>query len=257
MTELERLATTLLAQWHAEGGKDGGPIAVAEILDRVLPYRHARRLLGIDISEDYEALMLRLLAEEEDLVDVTPRDAAERARKTIAAKLPDLDVLQQLRSAELNVTASTIARLEGVLPMPPGRVVEEVVATLPTAQAVPALAHDPIGEGEDGPFDEADVDADIIPLPVSRVVADAIRVALASTPEPIAEGPPPEFLTAVQFKPPGASCWSCSELLPDGRSVKFCPFCGADQRAPACPSCGEAIERQWKHCPECGVKLGS
>ncbi|MEO5799673.1 MAG: zinc-ribbon domain-containing protein, partial [Gemmatimonadales bacterium] len=62
---------------------------------------------------------------------------------------------------------------------------------------------------------------------------------------------------AVQFTPPSATCWSCTEPLPDGRVVKFCPFCGADQRHPACPACGEEIERHWKHCPECGTKLGA
>lgn len=255
MTELERLTSTVLTQWHADGGAEGGPIVVSALLDRVLPYRQARRLLGIDISEDYEALMLRLLAEEEGLVHVAPHDAAEMARATIKSKLPDLDVLQKLRSAEVTVTAATVARLQGVLPMPTSRVVEEVLASPPLALSAeePVMPlHEEIGAGEDGPID----DADIIPLPVSRVVADAIRVALET---PLAEapvGPPPEFLTAVQFTPPAASCWSCTEPLPEGRTVKFCPFCGADQRQPACPSCGGPVERQWKHCPECGIKLG-
>ncbi|MES2305404.1 MAG: zinc ribbon domain-containing protein [Gemmatimonadota bacterium] len=251
MTELERLTATVLTQWHADGGSEGGPIGVGQLLDRVLPYRQARRLLGIDISEDYEALMLRLLAEEEGLVHVAPHDAAEMARRTIGSKLPDLDILQKLRSAELTVTPATVARLQGVLQMPPSRVVEEAPAPELDVEESP-LAESNIEVGDDGPID----DADIIPLPVSRVVADAIRVALEAPPAAPVSGPPPEFLTAVQFTPPSASCWSCTEALPEGRVVKFCPFCGADQRHPACPSCGEEIERQWKHCPECGTRLG-
>ena len=231
MTELERLTSTMLTQWHAEGRADGGPIVVSDLLDRVLPYRLARRLLGIDISEDYEALLLRLLAGEEDLVSVLPRDAAELARTTIATKLPDLNVLQQLRSAEVTVTTATVARLEGVLQMPPPRHLEET----------PALDSD---------------ETDIIPLPVNRIVADAIRVALEAPPADTPAGPPPEFLTKVQFTAPAASCWSCSEALPEGRSAKFCPLCGADQRQLACKSCGGLLERHWKHCPDCGVALG-
>lgn len=206
MTELERLATTLLTQWHGEGGADGGPITVSALLDRVLPYRLARRLLGIDVSEDYEALLLRLLAEEEGLVQVLPLEAAELARSTISSKLPDLDVLQLLRSAEVTVTPATVARLEGVLQMPPTRMPEAAPAPLPAAVAPP---------------------------------------------EPL-----PEFLTAVPITPPAVLCWSCSEALPEGRSVNFCPFCGADQRQPACAACGGAVEHHWKHCPECGLKLG-
>ena len=248
MTELERLTTTVLTQWHAEGGIDGGPIAVGALLDRVLPYRQARRLLGIDISEDYEALMLRLLAEEEELVTVVPADAADMARSTLASKLPDLDVLQLLRAASITITAATVARLEGVLQMPPTRGGEPEQA--PTPDAAPA-AEEPIEQGDDGPID----DLDIIPLPVSRVVADAIRVAL-ETPRPeVPAGPPPEFLTKVAFIPPAMSCWSCAEALPEGRSARFCPFCGADQRQPACAACGGAIERHWKHCPDCGIAL--
>jgi RNA polymerase subunit RPABC4/transcription elongation factor Spt4 len=249
VTELERLATTLLTQWHAEGGNDGGPIAVGALLDRILPYRQARRLLGIDISEDYEALMLRLLAEEEGLVAVVPPDAAEMARSTLASKLPDLDVLQLLRAASITITAATVARLEGVLQMPPSRGTEPEQE--PTSQAAPE-ADDSIESGDDGPID----DVDVIPLPVSRVVADAIRVAL-ETPRPeLPAAPPPEFLTKVAFVPPAMSCWSCTEALPEGRSAKFCPFCGADQRQPACSACGGAIERHWKHCPDCGIALG-
>jgi len=244
VTDLERLATSVLTQWHAEGGADGGPIAVSALLDRVLPYRQARRLLGIDISEDYEALLLRLLAEEEGLVTVVPLDASEMARATLASKLPDLDVLQLLRSAELTITAATVARLEGVLQMPPTRSSEPEQEPAPEAAPV-----------ADEPIEPVD-DLDIIPLPVSRVVADAIRVAL-ETPRPEAAAePPPEFLTKVAFIPPAMSCWSCTEALPEGRSAKFCPFCGADQRQPACSACGGAIERHWKHCPDCGIALG-
>ena len=118
MTELERFAAALLTQWRADGRTDGGPIAVSALLTKVFPYRVARRTLGIDVSEDYEALVLRLLSEEEDLVRVEPVDAADMARATITSKLPDLDVLQLLRAATVTITSRSIARLEGVLPMP-------------------------------------------------------------------------------------------------------------------------------------------
>jgi predicted RNA-binding Zn-ribbon protein involved in translation (DUF1610 family) len=233
MTDLERLAAALLAQWRAEGGPIDGPIAVGSILDRTLPYRVARRLLGIDVSEDYEALLLRLIAEEEGLVVAEPSDAAEMARGTMAARIPDLDVLQLLRSATLTFDASTAARLDGVLPLRPATPAE------PSPWAPPAPA-------------EPAVETPVIPIR-AEVVADHTAVAPpAASP---AATPAPAFMTQVRFDAPGAACWSCEATLPSGRTVKFCPFCGADQREPTCPACNVAVERGWKHCPDCGERL--
>ncbi len=233
MTDLERLAAALLAQWRSEGGPVDGPIAVGSILDRTMPYRVARRLLGIDGSEDYEALMLRLIAEEEGLVRTEPADAAEMARGTMAAKLPDLDVLQLLRSATLTVDAEVVARLDGVLAMRPP------VATEPSPWAPPGAA--------------PAVETPVTPIRGVAAVPDHTAVATPRMPD----GPPPEFVTQVRFDAPPAHCWSCSMALPTGRTVKFCPQCGADQREPACPACGVHVERGWRHCPDCGERLPS
>src|SRR5690606_39868413 len=96
MTDLERFAAVLLAEWLQEGRHHGDAIAVGSLLDRTLPYRTARKLLGIDVSEDYEMLVLRLIAEEGGLVQTEPAAAATMARETLASKLPDLDLLRRL-----------------------------------------------------------------------------------------------------------------------------------------------------------------
>lgn len=201
MTELERIAGAVLMQWRSEGGGDRESIAVTALLDRVLPYRVARRLLGIDASEDYEAMMLRLLAEEENLVRVMPPDAAELAKATCDSRLPDLGVLQLLRSAAVTFSDAAIARVGAIPPPPP-----------------PAPSP---------------------PMPEPDLRHDDEPSAGVATPAPVVA---PE-------------CWSCAGSLPADRAVKFCPFCGADQRAPTCGACGAAAERGWKHCPECGAKL--
>ena len=250
MTELERFAAALLTQWRADGGTDGGPIAVSALLTKVFPYRVARRTLGIDVSEDYEALVLRLLSEEEALVRVEPVDAADMARATITSKLPDLDVLQLLRAATVTITSRSIARLEGVLPMPTAKdeskwaEADSPVELPPDAAArlepVPSLQ-------AELPGTEPTNDTKVIPLRAEREPDPAPAVPT---------GPPPAFLTTVTFSPPAEErCWSCSEPLPPDREVKFCPFCGADQRQPTCAACGTSVERKWKHCPDCGAKL--
>ncbi len=236
MTDLERFAAALLSQWRLEGSNEAGPIGVGAIMDRVLPYRVARRTLGIDVSEDYEALVLRLVAEEQGLAEVEPPEAGEMARTTLAAKLPDLDVLTLLRSATLTLSDDAIEQLDGVLPMPPSH--DEAKWAPPVERSDSDLPPD---------------NSDIIPLPISPALAEAVAEATA-----IPSGPPPEFLTTVSFTPPDSEhCWSCTEALPANRQVKFCPFCGADQRQPVCPACAAPVERRWKHCPECGIRLAT
>ena len=211
MTDLERLVGAVLSQWRADGGGDHDSIAVGALLDRVLPYRVARRMLGIDASEDYEALVLRMLSEEEALVRVTPNDAAELARATANSRLPDLDVLQLLRPASFTV-------------------VERILTAPPMAPDVPQLEETSTWSAQEAAAPEPETEPGV-------------------TPEAIAE---PE---ASSQQPEPSHCWNCAESMPVGRNAKFCPFCGADQRQPACSACGAVAERGWKHCAECGAKL--
>ena len=212
MTELERLVDAVVTQWRADGGIDGGPIAVSALLDRVLPYRVARRMLGIDVSEDYEALVLRMLSEEEDLVCVTPTDAAELAKVTANSRLPDLGVLQLLRSASFTVTDRAIRQVPGALPASSKK---DEYTEVPELKAAVEPAPAPESQHQ--------------PEPVTAVVPASVAAA--------------------------PRCWSCAEALPPDRPVKFCPFCGADQRHPVCGACGAHAERAWKHCPDCGAAL--
>ena len=208
MTELERLAVALLAQWRADGGGDHDSIAVSALLDRVLPYRAARRILGIDASEDYEALLLRLLSEEEALVQVTPGDAAELARATANSRLPDLGVLHLLRPASFTFAS---------------RVLAQPVAVVPPVAAEPASTWQ--------------------------------AAALEPEPIPVHREEPSSRETESPRDSEVEGCWSCGASLPARRNARFCPFCGADQRQPACSACGAVAERGWKHCADCGEKL--
>lgn len=229
MTDLERFAAVLLAEWLQEGRHHGDAIAVGSLLDRTLPYRTARKLLGIDVSEDYELLVLRLIAEEDGLVQTEPTAAATMARETLASKLPDLDLLRRLHSAAMTFTEDAIDRLEGVRPIP--------VAPAEPAPPPPSV----VAEAAPPP-------RTVFPI---RPEMDA-----PGSPPKAPEEPPAEFLTGVAFTPPAPGCWSCQAPLPTDRVVKFCVACGADQRAPSCPGCGTTVEREWKFCPECGGGLG-
>ncbi len=234
MTELERFAAVLLAAWQAESGRSDAALAVGALLDRILPYKQARRQLALETAEDYEALVLRLVGEEAGLVVTEPGEAAEMARTTLASKVPDLEVLRLLRSAAVTFSDDAVSRLEGVRPLP---------ASAPSIEE-PA---------DDSPV-ESGVDDDRV-FPIRRAAEPALSTATPSPEPPAGAGSPPEFLTGVAFTPPAEACWSCDTALPIGRTINFCVECGADQRQPQCASCGATVERHWKHCPECGMVL--
>lgn len=131
MNELRGFAETLLSYWNSCGGNESIPLPVSELLDRVFTYPLARRSLGIDASEDYEALVLRLLSGEEGLASVSPEDAGELARATMADRLPDLTVLQLLRGATLTFSPTLVT----------SRVAEDEVVAGPLLRENPPPTH--------------------------------------------------------------------------------------------------------------------
>ncbi|MEO8478924.1 MAG: zinc ribbon domain-containing protein [Gemmatimonadota bacterium] len=227
MTEIERFAALLLAEMRAEGARPESALGVGALLDRTFPYKVARRTLPLESAEDYEAMVLRLIAEEAGIVVTEPIDAAEMARTTLATRIPDLDVLRLLRSASVTFTDDAITRLDGV-------------RILPSKPSEPSASHDaPEPSTEREPTPEPSVERErVFPIRRHTEVADATRVATATPPAA------------------GEMCWSCGAPPPRGRRVTFCVACGADQRAPTCGGCGAAVERSWKHCPDCGQGLG-
>lgn len=50
----------------------------------------------------------------------------------------------------------------------------------------------------------------------------------------------------------GGPCTFCGDTMPGGRRIRFCPYCGADQRMRPCPRCDAVLERDWRFCISCG-----
>ena len=221
MTVLYLFAGLLVRRGVLRGARADAPLAVGALLDRTFPYKTARRSLSLESAEDYELLVLRLLSEEADLVTVTPTDAGEMARATLASRVPDLDALRLLRSATLAFTDDALSRLQGVRVLPAHEVAAE-----------------PSTGPESGEPDQVTERERVFPIHRGRAAADATRTAVTAA----AAGA-------------GAVCWSCAAALPSGRVVSFCVVCGADQREPRCSGCGASVERGWNHCPDCGLAL--
>jgi hypothetical protein len=66
-------------------------------------------------------------------------------------------------------------------------------------------------------------------------------------PEP-ARAPAP----APPARPKPKACPGCRSVLPPGREVRFCPFCGKCLAPIPCPECSTTVEPEWKFCITCG-----
>ena len=76
-----------------------------------------------------------------------------------------------------------------------------------------------------------------------------------SSPPPVAPDAREES-DDVEAAPP-SGCEYCGHALPSDREVRYCPFCGGDQKALQCSSCGEALEPDWRFCVACGAGVSS
>jgi len=217
MTDLGRMVRRLVEV--LEGRTPGGvhrPVSIGELRRELVPYRANRNLLGLSSSEDYDLLVLRLLAEEDGYVRAYPPDAANQARAAITHPNPDLSLVDSLAEATVQIGAAALTRVRGDEPAPQRAVAEATEQADGTAAAV----------------DETPV---------------ADQASPANTPPSSAPAPPSAPMT-----PPPAVCRSCQASLPTHREVVFCPFCGERVKPLRCAHCGTELEAGWRHCITCG-----
>lgn len=110
MDELTRFARRLVERLGAlPGGGAPGAVSVQAIRTEILPYRIERRNLGLSSVEDYETVLLRLVAEERGFVQTAPPDAAQRCRDVLSHPNPDLRVLDAIAEATIQFTSLAAA----------------------------------------------------------------------------------------------------------------------------------------------------
>ena len=249
-----------------------GPVTVAEIYQELVPYRTVRGEAGFDMNADYEHALLRLLAGEGDLARLEPAHAREQITRELKSPNPNVSIYREYAGCDVFVNA------------PEGRFED------PAASLSDVLSDD--DGAEDGPWDDLllldaeEEDADEDALPFSLVDAEPEPQAKAQTPnaqtarnerpvaKPAQQTPPPSAPAprtpspnvAAAPSPGGVApaaeaaaaqggphCAYCDAELPAHRPVRFCPYCGQDQTAAPCPSCGEALEPGWTFCVACGA----
>ncbi len=230
MTDLHRLFRRLVDGLIAiDPARLHRPLTVAEMVRTVVPYRTSRAALGLDSSEDYDLLILRLLSGEGGYVEVRPAEVAARAAAELAGPNPDPALLREFGGTEVTLATARLAQALG-----PG----------PDATWAPpeAVESEQTLEGDtDSDEDPGVIETGRVPWTVDAMTGGRGGVI------PLHTGAVPDE---------GTRCGYCGGLLPAGRQVNFCPHCGQSQTFIRCSECGNEVEFGWKHCVACGASVG-
>ena len=87
------------------------PFEVAELYQNILPYRHHRRELGLETNQDYELVLLQLLAGARDYLIV---DDGMRARlaEELATPNPDPGAFREFATTRVALSPAAVRRFE-------------------------------------------------------------------------------------------------------------------------------------------------
>lgn len=120
MTELERFFRRLVGNLAStDPGRLHRAIPLEEVRFSIVPYRTSRRALGLESSEDYELVLLRLCAGEGGFVRTDPEEARARFAEELRSPHPDLAVLDGFEGVTLALRSEPLARALGPEPASP------------------------------------------------------------------------------------------------------------------------------------------
>jgi hypothetical protein len=204
------------------------PFEVGELFQTILPYRLHRKELGLQSNQDYELVLLELLAGPRGYLVVD-----DKMRDTLAAQLaattPDPSVIRNFATAHVALAPEWLHLLEA---QSRASGAQGTVGT-PTPGRSPVIGPHRTGSG-----------------------AFAIGGSTPSTSAGIPPDPSPRRTARPIAFESGEPCTFCNGELPAGRQISFCPHCGQDLTVVHCPACGSELERGWKYCVTCGRSSG-
>ena len=242
MDELTRFARVLVERLGVQSGTSTGPVSVRAIRMEILPYRAERRNLGLSSVEDYETVLLRLVAEEKGFVKTAPGTAAERCRAVLATPNPDLGVLEEIAESTIQFTS---------LAAGPSFVKTSSLETSSRLDVLTSSGADDRSSTDAPSRQAAETTGRRDAETTGRRDAETTSRRDAETPRGPADLPSsrptgrPAVLPSDRPSCPHAS-------LPAGRTVVFCPWCGERLIPLLCERCGAEFESEWRHCIACG-----
>lgn len=208
------------------------PIEIAEIYQSVLPYRRYRKALRVESNQDYEMVLLRLLAGEGGYASVDPVEVQDALIEEINSVNPNPGAFRDYAAAKVYLNSSAVQTLTADFDeyAPPPSVLEELENDTPPVEEY--APPDPEGGQRSVHIPFMTDPADVSPLPGLE------RAPIFSEKD---SGP--------------RSCPDCMRDLPRNRHVKFCPYCGSNVETRRCPACQTDLAHDWKYCITCGTTV--
>jgi hypothetical protein len=155
---------------------------------------------------------------------------------------PDLGVLDELANSTIQITSLAAAQIVG-----------------DDDELTPSEAKEPVSVEAPAPAAAA--------RPQSDKVQYRRTAELAITPSEAAvlsaakeKGPISPRAAAPSDAPrpqgdPQAECRHCHHVMPAGRTVVFCPWCGGRLIPFTCARCQTELDSEWRHCITCGAPV--
>jgi hypothetical protein len=84
------------------------PLTVADLHERIIPYRTSRARLGFDSLQDYDMALLRLLAGEREYATVEPREVRESLAREAAGSYPDPGAFRAFPAATVRLNPAAV-----------------------------------------------------------------------------------------------------------------------------------------------------
>lgn len=239
-----RLYRALVEALRRRDHPENEPVKVADLYGDLIPYRAVRSRLGVELNADYEHALLRLLAGEHERVRLEPVEARDELRSELESPYPDVGAYRRFSGSEVWVELPDRPRS----PEEPrsSQLSEASEASEAVEASGPSSDREPdevAGSGRTGPGRQ--------PTPAHHGSAAPERAPLRLHTDDEAPGEAADRRRSLA----GRACSFCSEPLPERRRVRFCPYCGADQRLSPCPRCDAVLEEGWRYCVNCGSEV--
>jgi hypothetical protein len=88
-----------------------GPIQLADLYVKVIPYKACKTVLRFDTHQDYEMAMLKLLAGERDYVSVEPSEAQVAMLREAEAVNPNPGAFRQYAASRVTFSQTAVRRV--------------------------------------------------------------------------------------------------------------------------------------------------
>ena len=248
MDELTRFARRLVEQLTASREGVHRAVPIGQIREKILPYRTHRRALMLESVEDYETVLLRLVAGERGFVRTLPPAAAKRCQDELAGANPDLSVLDELADSTIQITSLAAAQIVGD---------DDEIATAPAAprdDSPPVIASEAKQSRRTAEIPSAAARPQGDKVQYRRTAESAVTLSEAKG-QVSPAAPAPSAAARPQGDNAQPECRHCHHVMPAGRTVVFCPWCGGRLIPFTCARCQTELDSEWRHCITCGAPV--